>query len=113
MSDQERIAARIAGRKAAEEVKGLLSWPDNYGADYADAFCETMRKLLPRRRADVETLTPVTRLGSTQLEFGMHRGLKFDEAPLEYLQWLCGAQEDFLKVLRLYLKHPDLERHRI
>ena len=48
-----RVEARVAARKAAREVLSLLSWPDGYGADYAESFLETMRELLPQRRCPI------------------------------------------------------------
>jgi hypothetical protein len=93
----------------------MLSVPNNWGADYADAFCETLRSLLPQRRKDVvepKSPPPIARLGAMQIPFGQHAGKCFDDIPLDYLDWLCRSQEDFYRDLRAYLKHPELESRR-
>lgn len=109
------IAARVAGRKAAEEIKPLLEWPNNHGADFADGFLSQMRQLLPQRKADAiepEKPQPIARLGAIEMPFGAHAGKTLDDVPLEYLDWLCRSQEEFYKNLRAYLKHPELESRR-
>lgn len=59
-----------------------------------------------------QKLEPVARLGATEIPFGRFAGKTFDDADLEYLDWLCRSQEDFYKGLRAYLRHPDLFSHR-
>lgn len=113
--NEAAIAARVAGRKAAEEIKPLLEWPNNHGADFADGFIGYMQQALPRRKADVvepKKPEPIARLGATEMPFGTHAGLTFDETPLDYLDWLCGSQEHFYAKLRAYLTHPELESRR-
>lgn len=113
MMDEHKVAAKVAGRKAAEELVSLLSVPDGHGADYADILCETLRALLPKRRVpEPEKPIPIARLGAMQMNFGIHQGKTFDEIPLEYLDWLCRSQEDMCKNLRAYLTHPDLKSRR-
>ena len=106
---EKRITARIAARKSAEDVLELLDWPDGTGADFADAFLERMRSLLPRRQEkDPPPKTvPLARLAATTMPFGKHEGRRFDDIPDDYLDWLCRSQEEFLADLRAYLRHPD------
>lgn len=113
--DETAVAARVSGRKAAEQVTPLLEWPNNHGADFADGFLSQMRHLLPQRAADVvlpEKPLPIARLGGTKIPFGQYNGKNFDDAPLDYLDWLCRSQEEFYKSLRAYLKHPELQARR-
>lgn len=88
----------------------LLEWPDNYGADFAEAFIDEMRKLLPKRR-DAEPApvkpVPLARAAAVVMPFGEHRGKPLDYVPVEYLDWLCREQETFLLSLQTYLRHPD------
>lgn len=113
--DPKRVAARVAGRAAASEVIDLLSWPDGYGADYADAFVEVIRAMMPMRQDKIvepPKLTPIARLGATKIEFGLHAGKSLDDIPLEYLDWLCRANESLTREIKEYLQHPELEGRR-
>lgn len=109
--DPKRIEAKVAARKAARELVSLLEVPNNYGADYADALCEELRSLLPKRKEEPAP-APVSfiQLAFTEIPFGQHRGERFHTIPIEYLDWLCREQETFLATLRAYLKHPECER---
>lgn len=55
--DAESIKAKVEGRRSANLLLELLEWPDNHGADYAEAFLDEMRKLLPKRRTANGTKT--------------------------------------------------------
>lgn len=115
MVDQKRIEARVAGRKAAADVFGLLSWPDGHGSEYADSLCETLRGMLPQAKATEvvpEPIPPIARLGAIVMPFGAYQDNSLDDVPIEYLDWLCRSQEEFYKNLRAYLKHPELESRR-
>lgn len=110
-----QIGARVAGRKAAREIFELLQWPDGFGADFADGFVDEIRDMLPKRRIEPvppEKSLPIARLGATRIPFGQYKDQTFDEAPLDYLDWLCRSQEEFYKDLRAYLKHPEVESRR-
>jgi hypothetical protein len=107
--DPEAIKAKVEARRAANVMLELLEWPDNHGADFAEAFIDEMRKLLPKRRV-VETIekpVPYQRLASTEMKFGKHAGETFGDIPDDYLDWLCREQESFLRSLQSYLKHSD------
>lgn len=114
--DPKRVAARKTGRREAELIFDcLVSWPDNYGADYAEAFLEELKNRLPQRadhKPDEKQLTPIARLGSTSLWYGEFKGQTFDDVPLDRLQWYLKVSEDNAKQLREYLTHPELESRR-
>ena len=110
----ERLTQRIAGRKAAEECFELLQG-DTEHQHYWEAFVDeilTLSGVKASQQKEESPPTPIARLGQMQMVFGVHKGKPFDEIPLEYLDWLCGTQEDFYKTLRDYLKHPELESRR-
>lgn len=116
---EARIKARVAGRNAADVLSDVafdeIKEHPNHGADFAEAMIERFGELMPKR-ADhqpvVPKLEPISRLGQTIIRFGSHCGKKFDNIPVEYLDWLCGQQEELIKELRAYLKHPELQEHR-
>jgi len=115
MNERQRIQACIDGRRQAIELFDLLEWEDGFGADFAESLLKELAKLLPHRKKDeisVEQPTPIARLGSTLMPFGAYQGKRFDDVPLEYLDWLCRSQEDFYRDLRAYLKHPELTARR-
>lgn len=112
---EKRTKAKIAGRKMAAELIGLCDWEDGTGADYAESLLRELKKLLPKREADIETEVkpvPIARLGATVIKFGEHHDKSYDAIPIDYLSWLCGQQEASVKSLRAYLKHPELESRR-
>lgn len=115
MDAQQRIKARIAGRRQAGEILSLLEWEDGTGADFAEHFLDELRSKLPQKhepQQEEPPPVPIARLGATKMTFGAHNGKSFDEVPLDYLSWLCGATEDSLKSLRAYLNHPEIESRR-
>lgn len=111
----DRIEKRISGRHAAGEIADLLG-DVLTDRNYLRAFVEELQ----RRYAEKPTtpavasspVVPIGRLGATVMPFGEWRGKTLDEVPLAYLDWLCGEQEQFYRVLRAYLKHPELESRR-
>lgn len=116
--NEAKIKARVHGREIADVLSDMaiseMKPHTGHGADFAEAMLERLHDLMPKRRctAPTDTIEPVARLGQTVIRFGSHCGKKFDQIPLDYLDWLCGEQEDFLKGLRAYLKHPALKEHR-
>lgn len=122
MNNEARIKIRIIARNDAAEHYEMLMlsdgtppWFDGHGADYAEAFLEKLAELLPKRRVAVPQpakSVPLERLGSTLLLYGQHKGKTFDETPIEYLDWLCRANEDMAKDLRDYLTHPEIKIRR-
>ncbi len=116
---EKRIKARVAGRKAANEIFEYValenSWPDGHGSEFADSLCEELRKLLPQAKATEvkpEPLLPIARLGSEVITFGKYAGTQLDGVPLAYLDWLMKENEGFAKRLKAYLTHPELESRR-
>lgn len=113
----KRLEARVAGRKAAMEAWELYC-PAITDFYFAESFIESLKAqtgIADHERAVAECSVseiPIARLGATEMPFGGHAGKKFDDVPLEYLDWLCRSQEDFYKSLRAYLRHPELESRR-
>jgi hypothetical protein len=122
MIDEKRVKARKHARDEAQGafdmihlIDGTPPWPDGYGADWAEAFLEKLAELLPKRRVsepEPEKPIPIARLGGKVMVFGQHNGKCFDDIPLDYLDWVCAKSEDFVKEVRAYLTHPDLESRR-
>ena len=83
---------RIAGREWAEEI--LL---DVEGGKYSEDFQEGFRRAMKRRfresrnRSDVKPMTDgqAREFGKQVIEFGQHRGRRYDDVPLDYLEWLA------------------------
>ncbi len=111
----KRLEDRIAGRKMGRDLFSLIKGGDAASRQYMESLIEELQrqnKLLHPAPPPPENHTPITRLGSTIMPFGIHAGKSFDDVPLEYLDWLCRSQEDFYKTLRSYLRHPELESRR-
>jgi hypothetical protein len=101
-----KLQQRIAGRKMGETLFELIEG-DTTNLAYMDSLCAELCKNVPKPKVD---LGPLERYGGTIMPFGQYQGKTFDECPIDYLDWLCGVQEDFLKTLRAYLKHPSMKR---
>lgn len=109
--DEKRVTARVAGRQAARDLFDLLAVPEDYGVEYAEALLSEFRSMLPQRPAEPTATvkgTPLPVLRAIQFPFGAHRGKRFDDVPLSYLEWLLSEQEGFHKLLREYLNHPEI-----
>ena len=111
--NRKRIAARVEGRKAAGELLELIGELKT-DRDFMQAVIEKIVAecdLAPKPEP-APTPEPIARLGAMLVPFGQHVGKRFDDVPLDYLDWLCREQESFYKTLRAYLKHPELESRR-
>jgi hypothetical protein len=111
MTDQEtRIKAKVQARKMAREIRYLLEWEDGTGADYAEAFLNEMKQLLPCRTPPKPEKPKwnYAQLAATRMPFGeTWIGKRFDEMDPSALKWLCKAQEEFYPKLRAFLTHPQ------
>jgi len=116
MDQETRIKAKVKAREDAREIAEMLSWGNGTGADYAESFLKELRSRLPVKESAKPPTPlapiPIARLGAVPMPFGEHRDKPLDDVPLQYLEWLCGKQEEFLQGLRAYLKHPELEARR-
>jgi uncharacterized protein (DUF3820 family) len=109
------LKRRVAGSLMAVELQQLLSNEQLSDTDF-------MRGLIDRLERDTSSepiadvadvkLEPIARLGATIMPFGKYADDSFNTIPLEYLDWLCGSQEEFYKGLRAYLTHPELKSRR-
>ncbi len=111
--NRKRIAARVEGRKAAGELLELIG-DLKADRDFMQAVIETIVAecdLAPKAEPSPAP-EPIARLGAMLVPFGQHVSKRFDDVPLDYLDWLCREQESFYKTLRAYLKHPELESRR-
>ena len=100
---------RIAGRKYAEE---LLSLVEIQSPDFALGFWRAIAKAAEENgqssdgQAGKDDLLPMTDEEATYyerhevLEFGMHRGKAYGEAPISYLVWLAESNLPLLKYVR-------------
>lgn len=115
MVDFKKVGIRISARKTADELFTLISIPEEYSSDYAEALLEKLAELLPKpilKAKGAPKEIPIARLGSTVMDFGKHKGKKLDQVPLDYLHWLQSEQETFMWQLNNYLNHPQLEGYR-
>lgn len=117
MNDAEkRIKSLVDGRETAETVLGMLyPWQredEHFMAAFVQEIIKSSGLAVEARKPEIDK-TPACfeRLRSTTIEFGKYAGLTYDEVPLNYLDWICGQQEDSLLLLRGYLMHPQLKNH--
>lgn len=111
--NRSRIASRVRGREVATELLSLLDAEVRDDPSAMEVIVETFECFTGRNKpAAPVTTEPIARLGSTTIPFGQYIGRDFDSVPLDYLDWLCREHESFYKILRAYLKHPELESRR-
>lgn len=114
---QARVKTRIAGRKMAKELLSLVDEcnqsDQHYMAAMIQEFARAAGMILEAKREvtpDPKPL-PFERLRHMEIPFGKYHGQILDAVPLNYLDWLCQEQEQFLGFLRPYLSHPALKDH--
>lgn len=112
--NRSRIASRVRGREVVAELLSLLDADVRDDPNTMEAIVESLEAFTNRNKPKTPgpTVEPIARLGAMLLPFGQHVGKRFDDVPLDYLDWLCREQEGFYKTLRAYLKHPELESRR-
>ena len=112
--NRSRIASRVRGREVVAELLSLLDADVRDDPNAMEAIVESLEAFTNRNnpKTPEPTVEPIARLGAMLLPFGKHVGKRFDDVPLDYLDWLCREQEGFYKTLRAYLKHPELESRR-
>ena len=111
--NRSRIASRVRGREAVAELLSLLDAEIRDDPNAMEAIVETLECFTNRNKPVAPVaVEPIARLGAMLVPFGQHVGKRFDDVPLDYLDWLCREQESFYKTLRAYLKHPELESRR-
>lgn len=110
--DSKKIIRRGRGRAAAAEVISLLA-DELQDPDFSAALVEAISAHAGLGRQQSETPDdpiPYARLEGYHIPFGRHRDERFSDVPLDYLDWLCRASEEFLRDLQAYLKHPKTRR---
>jgi len=100
---------RIWGREWAEYIlDDVLRGSD----DYQEGFWRHIRKELPREKekkpiaamADEQSKV----FGNSTIEFGKHIGTRYDDVPLDYLEWLVDQNA----VLARYLNSRRIREER-
>ena len=127
LPDATRTAARIAGRKAADELLSLADYPPGITDAYRVAFWERMyseaqKALETLGTAKLPERTPTSpmddeearRFADSPMPFG-----KYADTPVwqvleddpQYLDWLCRVTEedDWKQNLRRYLGRRDIQ----
>ena len=99
---------RVEGRKWAEDV--LAAMGDTTPA-YRLGFWRRMKRELHPQEIDSKAMTDreARTFGRSIVEFGKHRGLRVDDVPLEYWEWLADENS---KVQR-YLRSKRITRERL
>jgi hypothetical protein len=104
LEDETETAARINGRKFAEELILFIDFdrPPAYLAGVARSLRSWSDGILgqPYSEQRVMTQAEAEQYGSRPITFGKHAGLPIKDVPLDYLQWLADAQNELCAYLR-------------
>ncbi len=118
MNSEERVKSRIAGRKMAKDLLEFLNesqlTDQHYMAGLIQEIARSSGMLLEAKREPSKQSgdsLSFEQLRTMEIPFGQYHGQTLDEVPLNYLDWLCQEQEQFLSFLHPYLKHPVLKDH--
>jgi len=101
----ERLRSRVAGRKEAETVVGLVDLPDQHAVE---AFIDELKKRLGWQ--DKKTVgehieqQSLVELQHECLDFGVHAGEPFYVIPRDYLHWLLKSSEETVWKISEYLR---------
>ena len=102
----ERLRSRVAGRKEAEAVVGLVNLQDQHAVE---AFIDELKKRLgwqEKKKTIGEHLEQgsLVELQHSCLDFGVHAGEPFYVIPRDYLHWLLKSSEETVWKLSEYLR---------
>jgi hypothetical protein len=103
IEDRRQARERIEGHRWAEEV--LSDVGEHGSVVFTEGFWREVAKHMPERfKIVVRTARPMTdeesrRFGGDRLKFGKYFNERYDEVPLDYLEWLVERNEE----LRRYL----------
>ena len=123
--NNEKVKRRIKARqKAAELVESLGdllrfeldACPEDCRDIPATAILSILQPYLPEAPELAKAIEPLSDLQAvffeqtTKIPFGAHKDKLVKDAPLDYLIWLAEHEDDFVLVLRRYLKSPKIQR---
>ena len=94
-------AAGLPGPQKVRFWKHLIRLASQFVELSGTEPSDTKREIMSDRESRI--------FGDARIQFGMHRGTRVDEIPLEYLEWL-DDQPDFRCELRRYLNSERLKR---
>jgi len=101
---------RIDGRKWADEVLTDLAAKSG---DYQMGFWREIRRRQPTPdplKAGLMTDDQSREFGRRTMYFGMHLGKRYDEAPLDYLEWLADQNVELARYVgsrRVQAEHTE------
>lgn len=110
--DRDRISGREWAEEILDELEGL-----GIGPSHSEAFREGFWREI-RRRVKAEAKKERARkvmsdersraFGRRTVDFGRHRGERYDDVPLDYLEWLADQGAE----LQAYLESRRLKTER-
>ena len=112
LSDEE-VGARIQARVGAELIMVLAVEESETHRFCSSLFwqhlhnliCEKGANCIVKRQSKISsamTDKEAREFGQTMMEFGQYEGQKFDDVPMDYLEWI--AERKLIDQLRRYLK---------
>jgi len=121
MPDEQTITDRVKARAEADEVadlaqsvadgltgsSGVYEYWKRLVTRVAVAGATGPNKLTPAEldpRRDVMTDSQARAFGNVLFSFGLHKGKRVDEVPLDYLVWLVEQKDPFKEQLARYVK---------
>jgi uncharacterized protein (DUF3820 family) len=122
-----RIAARIAARKACEEIVLLVAGEvrgltEAHGDAAAESFWEHFRTAFeghfpqlpaaPQPTLDVRPMDDfeIRQFEQQPLNFGQHKGKRIADVPKAYLEWLAYSDDDLKSELKRYLAAERIQQ---
>ena len=105
MSLHENIKAREAADAVLSIADGeaaAIADPQRFWTRLRDAIAERLPKPTPKSEQPM-TDAQAAMFERTEMPYGIHAGQPIARVPLEYLDWLIGAQDEFKSQVRRYL----------
>jgi hypothetical protein len=103
-NNQVATLARINGRLEAEGLLELRQFCG--GAEYNEGFALALREfadsVLGKPETELRVMNDIqaAQFESTDILFGLHRGLSYGEVPILYLSWLADQGANLAAYLR-------------
>lgn len=105
--DQDRLRRRVHGREQAKEIIAIVDFsnPDAIAAFIDEITCTLCPKETEAKRMDKQR--QFSEFSNYVLTFGEHKGMRLENIPRWYLEWLADSSTETLEMVQGYLEATE------
>lgn len=118
MSTLEKVNA---GKSAKDVFEFAVHETDGLTKEISDHFWKRLGQMINEKLPGATTTPPPEtiddrrsrEIGAMTFEYGMHKGVRIDSVPMDYLEWIAGTWKDeWGDKIRQYLESPRIKIER-